>query len=72
MKKIIKEWNKKLVSARENLEIHSQASTNMDYTSHMRDTARSSMTRSIKYIELLERTIELLEGVESNEEIRRD
>lgn len=62
MKKTIREWERRLEGARENLEIHLQVSTNEAFTSDMREFARNEVSRSKKYIKLLERTIELLEG----------
>lgn len=63
MKKTVNEWKYKLIGISENLEIHKQASENNEYTCDMRDYARSRVLSLTKYKELIERTIELLEGV---------
>lgn len=67
MKKIIKQWEKKLVNAKENCEIHLQASVNKEYSSDMRELARSMIKSSEEYIELLETTIKALERIDVDE-----
>jgi hypothetical protein len=63
MKKTVSDWKYKLIGINENLEIHLLASMNNEYTCDMRDYARSRVLSLTKYKELIERTIELLEGV---------
>lgn len=63
MKSLIWHWKRKLVNAKDNLEIAIQASTNEKFTRDMKDLARNNITYWSKEIERLEKTIRALEGI---------